>query len=187
MMWPAFKEVNVEDCLLVTEINGEPLPAHQGYPLTLAVPRNSAASYVKAIMGFDFVTDPDTDPSLACIVDTPYDPHTNMMQGKPNSAVLNYPDGIVLDQQAGKPVVLEGYADAYDEPVAKIEYSLDHGESWTTLETPDNDPTRWTYWRMSFTPEEAGSYLLKIRATSLEPDGSERVNSRDTNFIFHVQ
>ncbi len=53
---PSFYAVNNEDCLLVTEINGEPLPVTQGYPLTLIVPRGSAASYMKAIQTIDFVT-----------------------------------------------------------------------------------------------------------------------------------
>ncbi|MEF9877621.1 MAG: molybdopterin-binding protein, partial [Gordonibacter sp.] len=75
----------------------------------------------------------------------------------------------------------------FDEPIAKIEYSLDHGKTWTTLETPGNDPTRWTYWRMKYTPAEAGSYLLKVRATSTQVDGEARVASRDTNFLFNVK
>lgn len=187
MMWPSFDSVNVEDCLLVTEINGEPLPAHQGYPVTLAVPRNSAASYIKTVMSLDFVTappDPEEEDEGGM---SPVDPDTGLHQGQPNSAVLNYPDGVVLDGQVGKAVTLEGFADAYDEPIAKLEYSLDHGETWTTMETPDNDPTRWTYWRATFVPEEAGSYLLKVRSTSTKPDGSDRINSRDTNFLFHVK
>ena len=182
MVAPSFTSVNVEDCLLVTEINGQPLPASQGYPVTLAVPRNSAAS---SIMTIDFVNDPAFEDEDG--VGTPLDPHTGMMQGKPNSAILNYPDGVVLDGQAGKELTIEGFADAYDEPIAKVEYSLDHGKTWTTLETPDNDPTRWTYWRMTYTPAEAGAYLLKVRTTSTQPDGSERVSSRDTNFLFNVK
>lgn len=100
--------------------------------------------------------------------------------------MLNYSNGVVLENQAGKELVLEGFADAYNEPISKIEYSLDHGETWTTLETPGNDPTRWTYWRLALTPE-AGNYLLKIRTTSLMADGTERVCSRDTSFLFYVK
>ena len=188
MVSPGFDEINYEDCLLVTEINGEPLPAHQGYPVTLAVPRNSAASYIKAIQSISFVTVPsDGEEEEEEGVGTPLDPDTGKMQGKPNSAVLNFPDGVVLEGQAGKELTIEGYADAYDEPISKVEYSLDHGKTWTTLETPDNDPTCWTYWRLNYTPQEAGSYLLKIRTTSTQPDGSDRVCSRDTNFLFHVK
>lgn len=187
MVSPAFANVNVEDCLLVTEINGEPLPPTQGYPLTLAVPRNSAASYIKTIMTIDFVTKDGGSHTEAAAASTPIDPHTGVMQGKPNSAVLNYPDGVVLSDQAGKPLTIEGYADAYSDPVTKIEFSLDKGKTWTTLETPDNDPTCWTYWRLTYTPAEPGAYLLKVRATCTDSEGVEHVASRDTNFLFNVE
>ena len=169
---PTYKNVNVEDCLLVTEINGEPLPVTQGYPLAIAIPGVAASQYLKAVTAINFVTNPNYDPNAAS-------------DGKPFSGVLNYPDGVVLP--AGETVHLEGYADAFDAPISKIEYSLDHGETWITLETPDNDPTCWTYWRLDFTPENPGAYLLKIRTTCILDDGSELVNSRDTNFLFTVE
>ncbi|MBS5479189.1 MAG: molybdopterin-dependent oxidoreductase [Coriobacteriia bacterium] len=180
---PAFDLVNVEDCLLVTEINGEPLPVTQGYPLTLIVPRGSAATYMKAIQTIDFITkenfvlNSESSPII--------DPWTGTYDGKPNAGVLNYPDGKVF--QNGEPVHLEGFADAFDAPITKIQYSLDGGQSWLEMETPDNDPTCWTYWRMDFTPENPGAYLLKIRTTCMLPDGSELVCGRDTNFLFTVE
>ena len=183
MVSPSFASVNVEDCLLVTEINGEPLPASQGWPLTLAVPRDSAAKFIKALQSIEFVTTEGYE--LSTETSTPIDPHTGQMQGKPNSAVLNYPDGVVLP--AGETVHLEGYADAFDAPITKVEYSLDHGKTWITMETPDNDPTCWTYWRMDFAPENPGSYLLKIRTTCTLSDGTELVSGRDTNFLFTVE
>ena len=112
------------------------------------------------------------------------DPHTGTYDGKPNSGVLNYPDGVVLP--AGETVHLEGYADAFDAPITKVEYSLDHGKTWITMETPDNNADYWTYWRLDFTPPQAGSYLLTIRTTSIMDDGSERVCQYDTKFMFTV-
>ncbi len=168
MVSPAFANVNVEDCLLVTEINGEPLPPTQGYPLTLAVPRNSAASYIKTIMTIDFVTKEGGSHTQVGTAGSPKDPHTGVMQAKPNSAVLNYPDGVVLSDQVGKPVTIEGYADAYDYPITRIEYSLDKGKTWTTLETPENDPTCWTYWRLTYTPIEGYADAYDYPITRIE-------------------
>jgi hypothetical protein len=34
---------------------------------------------------------------------------------------------------------------------------------------------------------EPGSYLMRIRATSQQPDGSLRVNDELTNFMFNIQ
>ena len=101
--------------------------------------------------------------------------------------MLNYPSGVVLEGVAGTEVQIEGFADAFDEPIQKIEFSWDHGQTWTTLETPDNDPQYWTYWRMGFTPPSEGAYLLDIRTTSLQADGTERVNGVNTQFLLNVK
>ena len=87
----------------------------------------------------------------------------------------------------GQPIEFEGFADAYEVPITAVEISLDKGKTWTTLETPDNDPTCWTYWRLTYTPAEPGAYLLKVRATCTDSEGVEHVASRDTNFLFNVE
>ena len=56
------------------------------------------------------------------------------MYSKPNSGVLNYPTNVVLTGDEAKPVHLEGFADAWNEPIKKLEFSFDHGATWTTLE-----------------------------------------------------
>ena len=61
------------------------------------------------------------------------------MYSKPNSGVLNYPTNVVLTGDEAKPVHLEGFADAWNEPIKKLEFSFDHGATWTTLDTPNND------------------------------------------------
>lgn len=177
-----------EDAVLCTEINGETLPANQGYPMTAFIPGQSAAALFKAFTGGNFVSNPSLKPMGAGILNDPAKKGSdNDVQAKPNVVVLSHPDGVVLEDQVGKELTIEGCADAYDEPIKKIEFSLDHGKTWTTLETPENDPVRWTYWRMTFTPQEAGSYLLKLRATSERPDGTDRVSCWDTNYLFNVR
>ena len=109
------------------------------------------------------------------------------MYSKPNSGVLNYPTNVVLTGDEAKPVHLEGFADAWNEPIKKLEFSFDHGATWTTLDTPNNDSKYWTYWRMDFTPPEAGTYLMNIRTTSIAPDGSDHVSQYDTQFMFTVE
>ena len=173
-------DVEQDECLLVTEINGETLPATQGWPLTLVVPRGSAASFVKALQGFDFIYDEATAEKAAAASEE----EAEEEPGTPNAGVLNYPDGKVFE--SGETVHLEGFADAFGDPIRKIQYSLDGGESWTELVTPDNDPMKWTYWRLDFNPPQAGSYLLKIRAYCQGESGTEYEPVRDTNFLFTV-
>ena len=43
----------------------------------------------------------------------------------------NYPTNVVLTGDEAKPVHLEGFADAWNEPIKKLEFSFDHGATWT--------------------------------------------------------
>ena len=45
------------------------------------------------------------------------DDRTGEIYSKPNSGVLNYPTGVVLSGDEAKTVHLEGFADAWDEPI----------------------------------------------------------------------
>ena len=40
---------------------------------------------------------------------------------------------------------------------------------------------------MGFTPPSEGAYLLDIRTTSIQPDGTERVNGVNTQFLLNVK
>lgn len=175
------------DALIVTRMNGEPLANSQGYPCMIWVYKTSGGNFVKRISNLTFMTVPEDEVNSQLYVGQFLDDTTGIVYSKPNSAVLNYPTGVVLSGDEANPVHLEGFADAWDEPIARIEYSLDHGETWTTIETPDNDARYWTYWQLDFQPPQTGSYLLNIRTTSITPEGTERVCQYDTQFMFTVE
>lgn len=180
----------VDDALLVIKVNGENLSGPNGYPVSAYIPRASGASVTKVITGINIATMDESEiygPLSAAAYGDFVDPKTGKPASKPNSGVLNMPNGVVLEGKAGEEMQLEGFADAWNEPIEKIEFSLDHGATWTVMETPNNDSTYWTYWRMKFTPPEQGSYLLQIRTTSIQPDGTERVSTQDTKFLFNVK
>ena len=174
------------DAIIVTEMDGEPLPNSQGYPCQIWVNRTSGGNFVKRISNLTFMTLPEDQLDAQLYVGEFTDNRTGIAYSKPNAGVLNYPSGVVLSGDEAATVHLEGFADAWDEPIAKIEFSLDQGATWTTVETPDNDADYWTYWRLDFAPPQAGSYLLTIRTTSIMDDGTERVCQYDTNFMFTV-
>lgn len=174
------------DAIIVTKMDGEPLPNSQGYPCQLWVYKTSGGNFVKRISNLTFMTLPEDQLNSQLYVGEFTDNRTGIAYSKPNSAVLNYPTGVVLQGDEAETVHLEGMADAWNEPIVKIEFSLDHGSTWTVLETPDNDADFWTYWRLDFEPPAPGSYLLTIRTTSLMDDGSERVCQYDTDFMFTV-
>lgn len=180
-----------EDALLVLEVNGETLRPSQGYPVAVWVGGGAAACECpKYVTTINVVTEDDE----ATLWTHPRE-GTNVKPGVavpekhiyfPNAGVLNCPTGVVFEDQVGKEINFEGYADAFDEPIAKVEFSLDGGKTWLTMETPETDVQRWVYWRMNFTPQEAGSYHLKIRAYSLLEDGSLHEPYYTTDFMFTV-
>lgn len=183
-----FEYLLKDDVLLVTELNGEKLPNSQGAPLALWIPRISSGSMIKVLTGLDMIkADEHKDSSSAAFFGDFTDPAIDDSASKPNSAVLNYPSGVILTDDKASNVHLEGFADGWDEPITKVEFSLDHGKTWTAIDVSNNDPKKWTYWKLDFKPENKGSYLLNIRTTSQKSDGTLRTSIWDTQFIFHVK
>ena len=175
------------NAILVTKMDGEVLPNTQGYPCMVWVYNTSGGNFVKRISNLTFMTQPEDAAMNQVYLGEFADDCTGEVYSKPNSGVLNYPTNVVLTGDEAKPVHLEGFADAWNEPIKKLEFSFDHGATWTTLDTPNNDSKYWTYWRMDFTPPEAGTYLMDIRTTSIAPDGSDHVSQYDTQFMFTVE
>lgn len=175
-----------EDALIVTQINGETLPNSQGYPCAAWIPATSAGTMVKVFTGYTVLTVDEDQASTGVFTGDFEDPAVGEPASKPNSGVLNLPTGVVQKYVEGQPVELEGFADAWNEPIEKVEFSLDGGESWLEMDTPDNDPKRWTYWRLSFVPPDEGAYLLTIRTTSIKPDGTERTCAWNTQFMINL-
>lgn len=64
----------------------------------------------------------------------------------------------------GKPVRLQGYAQDFEEPIARLCFSCDDGATWTSYETAGADPTRNVNWSFEFTPPKTGTYELIICA-----------------------
>lgn len=201
-----FDYVRDEFGMLVISMNGKPLPPSQGYPVISWMAMSSACEYTKLPDEIRLTTEEEDSKVYNNMKKRPtlgkkHNPDLDEPTWKPNSAVVNYPSGVVLEDQVGKEIVIEGFADANEEPIVKVEFSLDHGETWTELPTPNNDPYRWTYWRVGFTPEEPGAYLLEVRTTSLYQDalgnnaavkaedkvGQEHVSLKNSKFMFNVK
>ena len=85
-------------------------------------------------------------------------------KNKPNSAICNTPEGLIIP--AGQLYTFEGYADAINEQVTAVEFSMDGGATWTSFDTSDSDKKKWVYWYFTFTPEDPGAYVLQVRAVS---------------------
>lgn len=84
---------------------------------------------------------------------------------KPNAGIMNFHEGQIIE--AGQPYTFEGYAWGNGEQITSVEFSLDRGETWVTMDTSDTDKSAWVHWNFTWTPPETpGAYVLTVRATT---------------------
>lgn len=170
--------------IIVLEINGETLPAGQGYPAAFWAENMAYGNFSKLLNNIKIVSEPEgVSWALYGWVSTDSE---GTFYNKPNMGVLSTYNATIFKQ--GEPIHLEGYADAWDEPITKLEFSFDHGATWIECQTENTVTAQWVYWTMDLNNDFApGSYLIKMRATSQMADGSERSMFRTADFMFNVQ
>lgn len=176
--------MNKEEALLVIGMNGDPIYADQGAPVSFWLNELSAGNFIKMINEVNFAADGASWDFYGDFNDAT----TGLQFDKPNVGVLTAMDGQIFE--AGKPVHLEGYADAWNEPITKIEFSFDKGATWVEEEIADANTTQWVYWKLDLNDLDVGSYRVMIRVSSQMADGSIRTNDvpyQMTNFMFNVQ
>ena len=83
---------------------------------------------------------------------------------RPNATICGTPEGLIIE--TGKPYTFQGYADAFDHKVKTVEFSMDHGATWTPFELGETDVNKWVWWSFEWTPPENGAYCLSVRATT---------------------
>jgi DMSO/TMAO reductase YedYZ molybdopterin-dependent catalytic subunit len=165
-------EARREEVLLAYELNGAPLPPQHGFPLRLVVPGWYGMTNVKWLAEIRVLDRPfdgfqmETRYRLQRDEDDPGVPLTRML---PRALVL--PPGIpdffsrerLLD--AG-PCVLRGRAWSGWAPVARVEVSVDGGETWADAELADElgSPWAWRGWRLDW-DASPGRHDVCARAT----------------------
>lgn len=149
------------DGLLVYEINGQRLKMYQGYPVQSWMPGMGAPNFAKQVSRL-LVSDDPVD-ELYTYVGWVREEEGRFFN-KPNASIFYTKEGQIIE--AGQPYTFEGFADAYDDPITAVEFSLDGGETWKTFETAGAEVGIWVYWHFTFTPEEPGAYVLKVRAVT---------------------
>ncbi|MEF9879608.1 MAG: molybdopterin-dependent oxidoreductase [Clostridia bacterium] len=151
-----------KDVYLVYEIGGKALDPSQGSPCINWVEGCDAQSFVKQCVGY-ILTD-EEKPWAKWMMNGFNSYGEGEYINKPNATILKVPEGKIIE--TGKPFTFEGYADAYDESVTKLEFSMDKGKTWTAYDLGQTDAKQWVYWHYTWTPETDGSYVLMVRATT---------------------
>lgn len=149
----------IDQVFLVYKIGGEYLDGGRGYPVMNWYEGVDAQSNVKQIVGYRVTSDDiDYDSRIPC----GWHNEDGSFANKPNATILKTPEGLLIE--TGKPHTFEGYADAFDEKIVAVEFSMDQGKTWTRYDLGDTDVLRWVYWNFTWTPETDGSYVLTVRA-----------------------
>jgi DMSO/TMAO reductase YedYZ molybdopterin-dependent catalytic subunit len=154
-----------KDAVLAYEMNGEPLPPDNGYPVRLIVPGWVGVANIKWVGQLQV----SREPLYSYWNTTNY-----ILEG------ANYPTPIPLTDQAVKsafelafnatlpnsPQVLTGRSWSGLAPIKRVDLSTDGGFTWrrARLRSP-NLPHAWVRWEFPWTPAGAGSYTLQARAT----------------------
>ena len=175
-----------DNLLLAYEMNGEPLPVLNGFPLRLVVPGWFATYWVKCLGEISVVNrkfegywvKPAYRIPAAGQVDKP----GNLAKDTVPINKLMVRSFFVLpnnksDVPVGKPVPLEGIAFDGGTGIKTVEVSEDGGKTWKPTQLGDDlGVYSFRRWKLSWTPEKPGDYRLLVRATnnagdtqSLEP------------------
>jgi len=163
------------EVMVAYEMNGQPLPMLNGYPLKLIVPGWYATYWVGALANINVLTDtfkgfwmknayrvPSTgggeSPDSLAKVTVPIS-NINM------HSIFVEPDASET-VTAHKPCLVEGLAFTDGTGIKKVELSFDDGKTWTDAQLdPELGKYSWRRWRYKWTPGAKGLYHLQVRAT----------------------
>ena len=165
-----------DETLLAFKMNGEDIPLIHGYPLRLVAggwPASVSGKWVNRISIRNKVHDgtkmTGTAYRVPCEPVAPgekvKDEDMCIIESMPVKSLITYPKtGAVI--QKGKSLSIRGHAWAGELQVAKMEYSIDFGSTWSTCSVakPENR-LAWQHFSASVDFPKSGYYEVWARAT----------------------
>ena len=176
-MWKALDE----NTILAWEMNGEPLPYLNGFPVRLIVPGWTATYWTKMITEINVVSKPwdgfwmrvayripiGKFPEVDRFVsqERPTDTMTPITEVVVNSLMTNIQDGQRFKH--GQPIEVKGIAWDSGRGIKLVEISTDGGYTWRDAELEkDYGNYSWRQFSYRFKPQKKGSYDIMARATN---------------------
>ncbi|WP_263368062.1 molybdopterin-dependent oxidoreductase [Edaphobacter bradus] len=165
------------DSIIAYEMNGEPMPMLNGFPVRLVVPGWFATYWVKALSQITVRTEPlhnfwvDTGYRIPAAPEHSEDPkhpseQTIPLTDYPTRAIIITPEA-TTKLKSGATVKIEGIAVDNGAGIRRVEVSTDGGRTWTDAALDRViDKYSWRRWRMSWQPAQRGRYSLQSRATN---------------------
>lgn len=184
------KKALADEVLLVTQMNGEPLPMSHGGPLRLLVPGYYGMASVKWLKRIVAIEKPFT--GYFQTVDY-------AVWGKLGDEPVRQPlYEMTVKSEIARPVVGEtvasgktykvaGMAWTGDAEVTNVEFSPDGGRTWVpTKLTSEAKRFTWRSWECDWTPQQSGKQVLMSRAT--DSRGNVQPSAHDGNngaYVIH--
>ena len=178
----AVDQAREPDVLVAYEMNGEPLPMLNGFPIRLVVPGWYATYWIKSLFHISVLARPFDGYWMTKAYRVPDNPEgaENPDHLAANTVPINrftvrsifvHPEP---DEQVavGRPYELEGVAFDYGAGIRQVEVSLDNGAHWTDARLdPELGKYSFRRWRYRWSPEVRGPHRLMVRATNNDGAG----------------
>ena len=189
------------EVLIAYEMNGQPIPMLNGYPLKLVVPGWYATYWIGSLSNINVLTDKYTGfwmEKAYLIANNPE------MNESPDSLSKNMVPitkikmhSIFVEPEPGAPVekgktcLVEGLAFTDGTPIKKVELSTDNGKTWVeTKLNPELGKYSWRRWQYNWTPPDKGLYHLCVKATdangATQPEKQWNRSGYARGFIEHL-
>jgi sulfite dehydrogenase len=170
------------DVLVAYEMNGEPLPMLNGFPVRLIVPGWYATYWVKALTTITVLPHEYTGywmakaykiPANADASESPEDLAKNTVPiNRMNIRSFFVRPEPEEQVPAGRPCPLEGIAFDGGRGIRQVEFSADSGATWTEARLgADLGKYSFRRWRAEWTPPGRGSHRLQVRAVNRAGEG----------------
>jgi DMSO/TMAO reductase YedYZ molybdopterin-dependent catalytic subunit len=178
----------LEEAVVAYQMNGEPLPMLNGFPVRLVLPGYFATYWMKCLTWIRALDKSDENFWMKTgyrMPDTPRGTTTpdDVKAGKvktvpvarmPVRSFLVTPDGSAKIP-VGMSVTLRGIAFSGFGGVNKVEISNDDGKNWSAARLgEDHGPYSFRTWDATWTPKTAGRYSVAVRASdekgNVQPD-----------------
>jgi DMSO/TMAO reductase YedYZ molybdopterin-dependent catalytic subunit len=166
------------DAILAYEMNGDPLPPDNGFPVRLVVPGWAGVASVKWVGQLQVSRQPLYSywNTANYIVQGPAYPTKTPLAAQGVKSVFELAFGARLP---ARPQVLMGRSWSGAAPIKRVEVSSDGGVSWCPARLqPPNLPHAWVRWEYPWSPPGPGQYALQARAT----DGQGRTQPASVPF-----
>ena len=168
-LWKALDET----VLLAYEMNGQPLPMANGYPLRVVVPGWTATYWMKHVDSIELVSKPFDGfwmkpayrlplgkfPAVQRFISQETDVNTPITEMMVNSLITSPVQGASL--KAGADAMVKGIAWDAGYGIAGVEVSVDGGKTFSAAELgPDEGRFSFRPWSFSFKPSKSGAATI---------------------------